>query len=171
MPLCPAPHARAYPLAAGLALLALAAPPAHAQAVSAPGQTPAAATAVELTVVGGSELNPNAEGRASPVVVRIYELAAAPAFEAAAFTALFEHPAEALRSDLLAQEEFVLRPGEIQQHDRAALAPRVQALGVVAAFRELDRAVWHLLVPVKSGRRNFLLVDLDRNTIRLVPVD
>jgi type VI secretion system protein VasD len=130
----------------------------------------AAPTAVELTVVGGPTLNPNTEGRASPVVVRIYELGAAQAFETADFAALFEHPGETLKTDLLAQEEFMLRPGEIQQHDRN-LEARVRVLGFVAAFRDLGQAVWHLAVAVKPGQRNFLLIDLDRNTIRVVPVD
>jgi len=139
--------------------------------VAAAGADPAPATTpVELTVVGGAALNPNAEGRPSAVVVRIYDLAAAHAFEAADFQALFEHPEDALKSDLLAQEEFMIRPGEIQQHNRS-VKREVLALGVVVAFRDLTQGVWHLSVPLKPGQRNFLLVDLDRNTIRLVPVD
>lgn len=127
----------------------------------------AAPTAVELTVVGGPGLNPNTQGRASPVVVRIFDLAAVKAFESADFEALFEHADAVLKHDLVAQDELVLRPGEIQQHNRS-LEPRVQALGVAAAFRDLGNAVWHLTVPLKPGRRNLLLIDLDRNTIRLV---
>jgi len=147
------------------AMLALAVRLALAQAVAAGGTTP-----VELTVVGGPTLNLNTQGRPSPVVVRIFELGAAAAFEAADYTALFEHPGDALKTDLLSQEEFVLRPGDIQQHNRD-LQPGVQALGVAAAFRDMPQAVWHLTVPLKTGQRNFLLVDLDRNTIRLMPVD
>jgi len=127
-------------------------------------------TPLELTVVGGPALNPNAQGRASPVVVRIFDLASARTFESADFETLFEHADRALKQDLVAQEEFVLRPGEIQQRDRT-LAPQVQALGVAAAFRDVGHAVWHLIVPVIRGRRNFLLIDLDQNTIRLMPVD
>jgi type VI secretion system protein VasD len=147
------------PLAAVLALAAR-----FALAAADPAAVP---TALELTVVGAPTLNPNAEGRPSPVVVRIYDLAAVHAFEAADFAALFEHPDNVLQADLLTQEEFVVRPGEIQQHNRN-LEAHVQALGVVAAFRDLGQAVWHLAVPVKPGRRNFILIDLDRNTIRLV---
>jgi type VI secretion system protein VasD len=125
---------------------------------------------VELTVVGGTELNPNAQGRASPVVVRIFDLSAAKTFESADFEALFEHPGDALKHDLIAQEEFVLRPGDIQQRNRS-LQPQVRALGVAAGFRDLEHAVWHLTVPVKPGQRNFLLIDLDRDRIRLETVD
>jgi len=137
------------------------------RAESAP---PAEATALELTIVGGPGLNPNAEGRASPVVVRIFDLKEVRAFEAADYGALFERPGEALRDDLAAQEEFVLRPGEILHRDRT-LAPQVRALGVAAAFRELGAATWHLTVPVKPGIRNLLLIDLDADKIRLATVD
>jgi type VI secretion system protein VasD len=140
-------------------LLALAAPAAGAEP-----------TSVELTVVGGPDLNPNTQGRASPVVVRIFDLTTSGGFESADYQALFEHASDALKQDLVAQDEFVLRPGDIQERNRS-LQPQVQVLGVAAAFRDQTQAVWHLTVPLRPGRRNFLLIDLDRNTIRLMPVD
>ena len=126
-------------------------------------------TTVELTVVGGPALNPNAQGRPSPVVVRIFDLAATGAFEAAKFETLFEH-SDSLKRDLLAQEEFVLRPGDIQERNRD-LKANVYALGVAAAFRDMDHAVWQLTVPLKPGIRNFLLVHVDQNRIRLETID
>ena len=130
----------------------------------------AAATTLELTIVGGPGMNPNAQGRSSPVVVRIFDLKAVKAFEASDYSAIFERPGEALKDDLAAQEEFVLRPGEIQHRDRT-LAPAVRALGVAAAFRQFDGATWHLTVPLTPGIRNLLLIDLDADKIRLATVD
>jgi len=124
------------------------------------------ATTLELTVVGGPALNPNSEGRPSPVVVRIFDLAAVSAFQAADYAGLFEHPGDALKREVLAQEELVLRPGDIQERSRT-LAPQVQALGIAAGFRDLEHALWRLAVPLKAGRRNFVLIDLDRDTVRL----
>lgn len=129
-----------------------------------------ASTPLELTVVGGAELNPNSADRASPVVVRIYDLSAAPSFEAAEFQALYDHPADVLKDSLVAQEEFILRPGDIQAHNRV-VQPQVRLLGVVAAFRDIEHALWRLSVPITAGRRNFLIIDLDRSTIRFETVD
>src|SRR5271170_1161685 len=67
-------------LAVLLGVLLIGRPLALAQSTPPAGSTP-----VELTVVGGTELNPNAQGRASPVVVRIFELAGTAAFEAGDF--------------------------------------------------------------------------------------
>jgi type VI secretion system protein VasD len=132
--------------------------------------TAAGATPLELTIVGGPDLNPNLQGRASPVVVRIFELKSAGAFEAADYSGLFERPAEALKDDLVAQEEFVLRPGDIQHRDRTA-APGVRLLGVAAAYRRLDLSAWRLAIPVKPGTRNLLLIDVGADKIRLATVD
>jgi len=126
-------------------------------------------TTVELTVVGGPALNLNSQGRPSPVVVRIFDLASTGAFQAANFATLFEH-SDSLKRDLLSQEEFVLRPGEIQERNRD-LKANVYALGVAAAFRDMDHAVWQLTVPLKPGMRNFLLVHVDQNRIRLETID
>jgi len=158
-----------------LALLLLSAHPAPAQVPAPPaaaraGANASTATQLELTIVGGPSVNPNAQGRPSPVVVRIFELKAGKAFASADYAALFERPAQALGDDLVAQEEFVLRPGEIQHRDRALAAP-VRALGVAAAFRELDGASWQLLVALTPGTRNLLLIDVDADKIRLATVD
>ena len=130
----------------------------------------AGSTPLELTIVGGPGMNPNLQGRASPVVVRIFDLKAVKAFEAADYPALFERPGETLKDDLVAQEEFVLRPGEIQHRDRS-LGSQVQALGVAAAFREIEGGSWRLTVPLTPGHRNLLLIDLDADKIRLPVVD
>jgi type VI secretion system protein VasD len=63
-----------------------------------------AGTLLELTLVGGPTLNPNTQGHASPVIVRIFDLSSTAAFEKADYAGLFEHPGESLQHDMLAQE-------------------------------------------------------------------
>jgi type VI secretion system protein VasD len=139
-------------------------------ASSADADTDTAGTRLELTLVGGPTLNPNTQGHASPVIVRIFDLSSTAAFEKADYAGLFEHPGESLQQDILAQEEVVLRPGDTQEHNRA-LPPAVKALGVAAAFRDLEHAGWRITVPIKPGKRNFILIDLDQSRIRLDPVE
>ena len=129
----------------------------------------AAPTAVELTLVGGPQLNPNAQGRASPVVVRIFDLASTPGFEAADFTTLFEH-VETLKGTVLSIDELVLHPGQIEERTRD-LKPGVRALAVAAAFRELEGTSWRVVAVLRPGARNFLLVQADQNRIRLQTQD
>lgn len=149
---------RAARIAAAALLLAPAARPAEPPAAPE-------AFSIEVTLVGGPNLNPNLEGHASPVVVRLFELRRTAAFQAASFEALFSHAKEALGDDLVAQEEFLLRPGEIRHHDRIG-GPGAAALGLVAAFRTLEGDSWRLIVPVAAGVHNLVLVDFDQHRIR-----
>lgn len=135
--------------------------------VGALADAPVTGTAVELTLVGGPALNPNVEGQPAPVEVRIFQLAAPRAFEAADFATLFRPPQSAPQAEVLAQDDFMLRPGQIHEHHQS-LGAAVQALGVAAAFRDLEHAVWHVTVPLKPNRLNLVLIDLDRNTIRVM---
>jgi len=121
----------------------------------------AAGTAVELTIVGGPALNPGAHGTAAPVLVRIFALGSAGDFAAADYETLFGSASAAFGTP----EEFLLHPGDIQHHDRT-LAPPLRALGIAAAFRDLEGGVWRLVVPLSAGRHNLVLVALDGSTIR-----
>jgi type VI secretion system protein VasD len=121
---------------------------------------------IEATLVGGPNLNPNLEGRASPVVVRLFELKQTGAFKAAGFAALFDRSQEALGADLLGQQEFILRPGEIRRYERAG-SPIAAALGLAAAFRTPEKDSWRLIVPLAPGLHNLLLIDFDNNQIRV----
>ena len=132
------------------------------------GSSPSASASfsIEATLVGGPNLNPNLEGRASPVVVRVFELKQTAAFRAANFSALFERSKEALGDGLVAQQEFILRPGEIRHYDRTG-DPQPAALGLAAAFRTLDKDTWRVIVPIAPGTHNLLLIDFDNNEIRV----
>ncbi len=82
------------------------------------------------------DLNPDPTGRASPVVVRVFELKSDAEFAAADFYALYEREKETLGSSLLSRQEYVLKPGE--QNELWLPVPRDTAyLGVVAAFRDI----------------------------------
>jgi type VI secretion system protein VasD len=151
-------------LVAAMALLAAAvrAEPAPERA-AAPKPAP---FSIEATLVGGVALNPNLEGHASPVVVRLFELKQTGSFQAASFAALFERSQETLGPDLLAQQEFILRPGEIRHYDRSG-TPTAAALGLAAAFRAPEKDGWRMVVPLAPGAHNLLLIDFDNNQIRV----
>ena len=149
-----------------LGILAALTGPIAAAADRASSSSAAASFSIEATLVGGPNLNPNLEGHASPVVVRVFELKKTAEFQAANFPALFERPKEALGDGLVAQQEFILRPGEIRHYDRTG-EPQPAALGLAAAFRTLDKDAWRVIVPIAPGTHNLLLIDFDNNEIRV----
>lgn len=99
---------------------------------------------LQLTVQAGDSINPDYQNRPSPVVVRIYLLRAEISFGSADFFSLFERDAATLGADLLAREEFQLRPGRVVAISRE-FPPEARFLGIVVAFRNVERSAWRAL--------------------------
>lgn len=97
-----------------------------------------------MAVKAGNQLNPDIQGRPSPVVVRLYLLRAGINFGAADFFSLYERDAAVLGADLLAREEMQLRPGATVSIARK-FPSDARFLGVVAAFRDIERSSWRAL--------------------------
>jgi type VI secretion system protein VasD len=111
-----------------------------------------------------ADLNPDASGRASPVVVRVFELKSDAEFVAADFFALYEREREALGSSLLSRQEYVLKPGEWRE--LWLPVPRDTAyIGVIAAFRDIRTARWRTVAraPHKGISDTF-----SRDTVRIL---
>jgi type VI secretion system protein VasD len=115
---------------------------------------------LSTTLVASAQVNPDARRRPSPVVVRVFELKATTLFEQADFVSLFEKDQAVLAAELVSREEFVLRPGESKPINKP-LAPDTKFIGIMAAFRELERARWRAVVPVVAGKKNVLEINLD----------
>ncbi|PLT15978.1 MULTISPECIES: type VI secretion system lipoprotein TssJ [Ralstonia] len=96
---------------------------------------------LDLAIQAGDSLNPDEKGRASPVLVRLYELKTASTFEQADYYSLESNDRTVLMQDLLARDEFILRPGEFQDIERK-LNPDTQALGFLVGYRDLGKATW-----------------------------
>jgi type VI secretion system protein VasD len=123
-------------------------------------------TLIQATIVAAPGINPNAAGQPSPLVIRLYELKTTGSFEGADFFTLFDKEAATLGPDLLAREELDLRPGTTRSVVRKA-APDTQYLGVVAAYRDLDRAHWRATYPLQQGKTNSLRVRLGPDAVTL----
>jgi type VI secretion system protein VasD len=110
-------------------------------------------TRLEAKVAAGEDANKDEHGRSLPIVVRVYELKSTGGFQSADFFSIYDQEAATLGGDLLAREELQLRPGEEQQIVRE-VAPDAQHLGVVGAFRQVDKARWRATHPLKTGETN-----------------
>jgi type VI secretion system protein VasD len=91
--------------------------------------------------VVSADANPDASGRPSPIVVRLFQLSEEGAFASADFFALYDKEKEVLGASLLSREEYVLTPGESRPVE-IALNPQARHLGVLAAFRDIRSARW-----------------------------
>ncbi|MFP3427639.1 type VI secretion system lipoprotein TssJ, partial [Pseudoalteromonas sp. SIMBA_162] len=81
----------------------------------------------------------------SPIVLKVFQLRAASAFDGADFFSLQDKPENILGADLLGTDRVILRPGESRTlHYRGNV--EAGAIGVIAEYRMLDRNRWRLTV-------------------------
>lgn len=121
--------------------------------VAACGSKPPPPPLLKGDIKVDKRVNPDGSGRPSPVVLRVYELKSLSAFNTADFFALFEKEGETLGGDLLGREEFQLDPGETRAYQRQ-LQPDTKFIGVVAAFRDLERARWRQTAPLPDKKKS-----------------
>jgi len=129
---------------------------------SIPGPTPVAGS-----IEAASDLNPSVNQRPSPLLLRVYELKSATTFNQADFMALYQADQATLSADLVAREEIMLTPGEIRPY-RKSLAPETRFIGIVAAYRNLERATWRTVVPVQAGKAMKLTIRADSLAVTAV---
>jgi len=116
-------------------------------------------TAVTLDITAAADLNPDARGRASPLTVRVYALKTPGVFQSADFFSLYDKDSATLGAELVKREEFQLAPGE-KKTLQMTLEPDARSLGVMAAYRDLERARWRDLQPLQVGQGNNFKLNL-----------
>lgn len=122
-------------------------------------------TKLNLKLTASDQLNPDLNGRPSPVVLRLVELKHPVAFESADFFSLYDRAKESLAPDLVASEELELRPGESVEL-KLSIASGSRYVGVLAAYRDLPETRWRYVVPVTAMALNGIELVLERGGIR-----
>ena len=107
-------------------------------------------TKLNLLIEASAGVNPNSSERASPIKVRIYELKDSAAFAEADYFSLDATDKATLAADLLAKDEFILRPGESKRIERKS-NPQTTAIGVLASYRDLPNATWRAVHKLKPA--------------------
>jgi len=128
------------------------------------GSAPPKPVATKLAITASADINPDSEGRASPVVIRLFQLRTDAEFAGARFFPLYDHEKEVLGQSLISRDEFPLAPGATREQD-LPVSPDARFFGVLVAFRD-PAAQWRAVVPVPPKSIKRILKD-QRVTIRL----
>ncbi|MFJ3368179.1 type VI secretion system lipoprotein TssJ [Pseudomonas sp. NPDC086251] len=123
-------------------------------------------TKVNLKLTAGDQLNPDLNGRPSPIVVRLFELKHPVTFENADFFSLYEHAKESLAPDLVASEELELRPDETVEL-KLSVQEGSRYVGILAAYRDLPETKWRYTVQVTPVEVTEADLTLDQAGIRI----
>jgi type VI secretion system protein VasD len=130
-------------------------------------------TKLVLTIEAAPGVNPDGSLRPSPIKVRIYELKDPGAFSEADYFSLDTTDKITLAADMLARDEFILRPGESRTIERKSNA-QTTAIGVLAGYRDLPNSTWRVIhklkeAPAASWMRALLPANRAELTIQLQP--
>ncbi|WP_315856881.1 type VI secretion system lipoprotein TssJ [Microbulbifer agarilyticus] len=118
-------------------------------------------TSVALNLEIEQDVNPDNDGRASPVVVRVFMLADDRQFSREEFLNLYENAESRLGKDLI--DTVILKefaPGE-QRLEELALSPEVKYIGLLAEFVQYQRAEALMLLPITDHRKNDYAITLE----------
>lgn len=126
---------------------------------------------LQLQVSAAADVNPDGSGRPSPVVVRVFVLADAVAFDKASVDEMSGQPRDVLAAALLGENRLLLRPGERQSLTLAA-PPAARFLGVTAEFADALGSSWRARVPLDpaAAPKGGFNLAVERNQVLLQPV-
>lgn len=122
---------------------------------------------IELDVASHPNVNPDYSGRPSPVIVKLYELKSDLTFRQGDFNSLFSQPVQTLGADLVAADELVFVPSEAATVTYE-LMPETRFVGLVAGFRQMDRAEWRGIVPVSPEEKKVIRIQLSDVSLALI---
>ncbi|UHD16095.1 type VI secretion system lipoprotein TssJ [Thiocapsa bogorovii] len=121
-------------------------------------------TTMQVYLLASKDLNSGSGRGALPVVVRMYELKSTGAFSGADFFSLYDHETETLGAELVAKDEIALTPGQDRRLEKT-LPPDAAFLGVVAAFRDIDRSQWRDIAVLKPNYANKVTITVSADSI------
>ena len=123
-------------------------------------------TGLRFIVAADDLINPNTESQPSPVVLRIYELKSLNAFQQATFFQLLDNDTALLGQDMLGKRELEIKPGEKQAFDRATPV-ETRFIGVIAGFRESDKATWRTSLELAPQQGGSIVVKLTAQAVSI----
>jgi type VI secretion system protein VasD len=121
-------------------------------------------TSVTITISTSEQLNPNTQGNPSPVVMRVYELAATTVFDSSEFPQLFYNDIAVLGGEMLGRKEFEFKPKESTVYNQT-VSPQTKFLGFIAGFRELGKATWRTKIAIIPETENEITLTVDSRAL------
>jgi type VI secretion system protein VasD len=125
---------------------------------------------IDLALASQPNVNPDHSGRPSPLLVKTFELRNELKFKQTDSQTLFDQPVQALGADLIAADEMTLIPGEAR---KVAYSPNpdTKYLGVIASFRQMERAQWRMIKAVDAEKKNLIALEFNDTSILIIPED
>jgi len=117
-----------------------------------------------LQISATADVNPDMQGRPSPIILHVMELNSAEQFNRLDYMGLTQPSGSALGPELLGKNQVILQPGESKTLP-LELNPMTTVIGLVAGYRDIDNAVWRKTIPITQGKTKGLSITLEQTQI------
>ena len=124
-------------------------------------------SSVKASMNADKSVNPDINGRPSPIVARIYELKSLSVFNNADFFNLFEQDVALLGDELLMRDELHFQPGETKLLERE-LQPDTRYLGVIGAYRDIENATWRRAIEIDVNDETAFVIEFGKSGINIL---
>jgi len=130
---------------------------------------------VQVRVVAAADVNPNRNGRPSPVFLRVFELRDSSKFLNAQFDDVTLRADATLAGALIGREERMVEPGATVLL-ALKIDPQTRLLGIVAEYSDLANSRWRATSPAPVGglltlfKDQSLVISLDRQAVSAAAV-
>ena len=127
-----------------------------------------------IAINADSKVNPDKDGRSSPVVLRIYELKSNKIYNSLDFFDIYDNDKEVLKDEFIKKQEMELNPNESRKID-FVLNKDTKFVGFLVAYQNIDSAKWRETVSVEARKPTgipvyalqTLTVNLEKNKINI----
>jgi type VI secretion system protein VasD len=121
----------------------------------------------DLSLQAAHYLNPDLNGRASPLMVTFYELKTPLGYKDAEFFDLENNAEQILQDNLVDKQTIEMRPSE-SKHYVLRLPRDVRYVGVSAGYRNIDQAKWRSILVVPENKDEFSArIDLQSEELKV----
>ena len=119
---------------------------------------------MDMQVTATADVNPDMQGRPSPIILHIMELSSDEQFSRLDYMGLTQPSGAGLGADLLGKNQLVLQPGDTKALPME-LNPMTSAIGLVAGYRDIDNAAWRKVIPITQGSTKGISITLEQTQI------
>ena len=120
--------------------------------------------ALDMQITATADVNPDLQGRPSPVILHIMELNSTEQFNRLDYMSLTQPSGAALGAELLGKNQVVMQPGETKALPME-LNPMTSGIGLIAGYRDIDNAAWRKVIPITQGSTKGIAITLEQTQI------
>ena len=125
---------------------------------------------LKIKMAAAADVNPDMEGRPSPIILHILELSGVDQFNRADYFSLTRDDAVSLGGDMLNKTEVILTPGASKQTE-LKLNIQTSYLGFVGGYRDIDHSQWRITQEVVAGKTDWISVNVEKQKITIIEVN